>query len=132
MLGRKDYTPEELAHGRAAVKAQLAAFEALDSPSTDFEALYFTNMVVVLDRYYVHRIRAVSGKDTNPLNEVELLCASILDHDRVLTTNKVIKWVPEASVLGLADGDPIRPSAEEFAALAKAFFAELETRFAPA
>ncbi|HYY90133.1 MAG TPA: hypothetical protein VFA49_15145, partial [Chloroflexota bacterium] len=29
----------------------------------DFETLFFNNMVLVLDRYYVHRLRTVTGKD---------------------------------------------------------------------
>lgn len=31
-----------------------------------FEALFFNNMTLVLDRYFVHRLRMVTGKDGNP------------------------------------------------------------------
>jgi hypothetical protein len=130
MLGRKDYTPEEIADGRAAVKAQLAAYKKVASAADEeVEAVYFNNMVLVLDRWYVHRVRPVSGKDTNPLTEVELLVESIRDHGGVFTPNKVIKYVPEASVLKLEAGDRIAVTAKQFDALAKAFFAELEARF---
>ena len=86
-------------------------------------------MVLVLDRYFVHRIRPVTGKDGNPLNEVELLAESIMDNDHVMRGNKVIKFVPAESVMKLEIGDRIEFTAAEFDRLAKAFFAELEARF---
>jgi hypothetical protein len=55
--------------------------EAVASTTTDekvtsaleaFEVLFFNNMALVLDRYFVHRLRMVTGKDGNPLNEVEM------------------------------------------------------------
>jgi hypothetical protein len=33
-------------------------------------------MALVLDRLYVHRRRIVTGRDGNPINEVELLSVS--------------------------------------------------------
>ena len=81
MLGRNSYTPEEIAGGKAAVKAQLAAYKKVaGAGDAGFEARYFNNMVMVLDRWYVHRVRPVTGKDNNPLNEVELLVDSLRDH----------------------------------------------------
>ena len=43
---------------------------------------YFNNMVLVLDRYYVHRLLMVTGKDGNPLNEVELLAEPLMNNDQ--------------------------------------------------
>ena len=142
MLGRKDYTQEELDHARRAVDQQLAAYKklvkAVNAATSDpkvasalesFEPLFLNNMTLVLDRYFVHRIRAVSGKDTNPLTEVELLVESVMDHDGVLTGNKVIKYVPDQSVVELSPGDRIRLTLGEFERLAKAFFGEIERRF---
>src|SRR6266480_5712333 len=110
MLGRKNYTQEELDHAKTAVATQLAAYhtliEAVGSPTSDpnaasavevFEPLFFNHMTMVLDRYFVHRLRVVTGKDGNPLNEVELLSDSLMNHDGVLHGNNVIKLVPEDS-----------------------------------
>ena len=130
MLGRKDYTREEIDHGKAAVTQQLAAYKKVAKAATgDFEAVFFNNMVIVLDRYYVHRIRSVAGKDCNPLNEVELLCDSLTNNGGVVRDNNVIKYTADTSVLKLDVGDKIRLTSGDFDRLAAAFFAELEQRF---
>jgi hypothetical protein len=134
MLGRKDYTPDEIAAAKSAVAAALAEYLKLVTsgavPSAAFEALYFNDMVIVLDRFFVHRTRPVSGKDGNPLNEVELIVHSLLANGGVFRGNKVIKYVPENAVLGLKDGDRIRLTAADFDKLSRAFFVELESKFA--
>ncbi len=141
MLGRKDYTPQELATALAAVDEQLTAYrrlaEAVDragDPAVTaaleaLEPVLFTGLTVALDRYFVHRIRAVSGKDGNPLNEVELIVESVLEGGGVLRGSTVITLRPERSVLGLAPGDRIRLTADAFERLCEAFLAELATRF---
>ena len=145
MLGRKTYTHDELDHAKKATGEQLAAYRnlvaAMENATTDpqvasaleaFELLFFNNMTLVLDRYFVHRIRPVTGKDTNPLNEVELICDSLMNNDGILRGNNVIKLVPEQSVVKLGIGDRIRLSASQFGRLSKAFFAEIESRFVQA
>lgn len=142
MLGRKSYTQHELDNAKTAVSRQLAAYrrlvKALDGATSDpevrsaleeFEPLLFNNQALVLDRYFVHRLRGVTGKDGNPVNEVELLSDSLMNNGGVPRGNNVIKLIPEESVLKLNLGDPIRLSATQFEQLAKAFFAEIETRF---
>jgi hypothetical protein len=136
MLGRKGYTKAELDHGRAAIGEQLAAYKALKKAVTrgsaaldDFEWRFFNNMTLVLDRYYVHRLRVTTGKDGNPLNEVELIADSLLNNDGVLRGNNVVKYVPEESVVGLKVGDRIRLSCDDFDRLSSAFFADLERKF---
>jgi hypothetical protein len=126
MQGRKDYTKQELENARAAIDQQLAAYRKLAaavgaagdpgvrSALGAFEPLFFNNMTMVLDRYFVHRLRQVTGKDSNPLNEVELLTESLMNNDGVLQGNKVIKFVPEASVLKLDTGERIRLDAPGF------------------
>src|SRR4051812_4982684 len=111
MLGRKTYTQEELDHARTAIDEQLAAYENLveaagreradpqvASALEAFEPLFFNNMTLALDRYFVHRVRIVTGKDGNPLNEVELISDSLMNNDGVLRGNHVIKLVPDESV----------------------------------
>ena len=142
MLGRKSYTQAELDHAKTAIDQQLAAYKklvkAVDSATSDpkvtsaveaFEPLFFNNMTLVLDRYFVHRLRAVTGKDGKPLNEVELLSDSLMNNDGVLRGNNVIKLIPDESVLKLNIGDRIRLSAAQFQRLSKAFLAEIESKF---
>lgn len=142
MLGRKDYTQAELDHAKDEVKRQLSAYRklvrALDGAGADpkitsaletFEPLLFNNMTLVLDRYFVHRLRSVTGKDGNPLNEVELLSDSLMNNGGELRGNNVIKYVPGDSVLKLEVGERIRLNAAQFERLSKAFFAEIENKF---
>jgi hypothetical protein len=142
MLGRKDYTPEELEHARSAVEQQLAVYrrlvDAIDAaPPTPelasaleaLEPLYFNNMAIVLDRYFVHRIRVVAGKDGNPLNEIELISDSLINHDGMLRGNNVIKLIPDQTVVKLEIDDRIRLSAAQFERLAHAFLEEIDARF---
>jgi hypothetical protein len=140
VLGRKSYTHEEVDHCKAAIAEQLAAYRKLvkataGSPGTKkvafaaFEPLFFDNLLLALDRYFVHRIRPVTGKDGNPLNEVEMLCDSLMNNNGVLRGSTVIKLIPDQSVLKLQIGDPIRLTEEQFVALSTAFFADLERKF---
>ncbi|MDX6285675.1 MAG: hypothetical protein QOG53_1160 [Frankiales bacterium] len=128
MLGRKDYTADEIAHAKRAVKQALKAFGDAGSPA-GLETVFFNDALLALDRRFVHRVRLVSGKDGTPVNEVELLAASLMDHDAKLQLNNVIKYAPESSVLGLQAGDRIALTAEQFKRLAAAFFADLESKF---
>lgn len=137
MLGRKTYTQEEIDHARAEIGQQLSAYQELAAAVAGkskaalaaFDPLFFNNLVLVLDRYFVHRLRVATGKDGNPLNEVEMLSDSLMHHHGVLRAIKVISYVPERSVVGLRIGDPIRLTPESFERLATAFFTELERRF---
>ncbi len=91
MLGRKNRTRDDVDHARPAVVEQLAAYKALVranarvTPDTtvhpeldDVERLYVNTMILVLDRHVVHRLRMVTGKDGTPLNDVEMLCGSLM------------------------------------------------------
>jgi hypothetical protein len=139
MLGRKDYTPEELQSARTAIAEQLDAYRRLTAAVDGdadaraalaaFEPRFFNNLTLALDRYFVHRIRPVTGKDGNPLNEVELLSESLMTNGGVLKGSTVIRYVPAESVAGLQAGDEIAFTEAGFERLADAFFAELERRF---
>ena len=141
MLGRKDYNPEELAGAKSVVGQQLTAYRKL-AKSVDetsdpkaaaalaaLEPRLFNNMALALDRYFVHRIRKVTGKDGNPINELELVSDSLMNNDGVLRSNNVIDYVPEESVLKLEPGDRIQLSADQFQRLSDAFLADLESKF---
>ncbi len=131
MLGRKDYTRGELERARTTVVAQLMAWRSLAAahPSADVEVVYFNAMTLALDRSFVHRSRAVTGKDGNPLNELELIAESLLDNDGVMRGSNVIRYIPGAAVVRLRPGDPIRLTANDFERLSTAVLAELEARF---
>jgi hypothetical protein len=101
------------------------AGSALDA----FEPLFFNTMTLVLDRYFVHRVRMVTGKDGNPLNEVALMSDALINNDGVLRGSTVINLSPDDSVLKLGVGDRIGLRAAQFERLSKAFFAEIGSRF---
>jgi hypothetical protein len=94
-----------------------------------FEPVFFNNMVLVLDTYFCHRSSTIEGKDGNPLNEVRVLCNSILENKSVLRADKAIKLTPDTSVLKLKIGDPIALCKTDFSLLSKAFFDEIERKF---
>ncbi len=140
MLGRKKYKQEELDQCTGAIQKQLAAYnrpvKAIDgtagkkvaSALKAFEPLFFNNITLALDRYFVHRLGMVTGKDSNPLNG-ELLSDSLINNEGVLRANNVIKYDPDESVVKLQVGDPIKLTESDFERLSSAFFAQLECRF---
>ena len=131
MLGRKDFTPDEISSGKAAATRALTTFDAL--PKATQTALqqngYFNDLALALDRRYVHRVRMITGKDGTPLNELEMLVESLMNNDGVLQGNTVIKYAPEKAVVGLKVGDRITLSRDDFDRLSSAVFAELEQKF---
>jgi hypothetical protein len=66
------------------VAADLATYRKLAGAGDErdfmkaFESTFFNNMVLVLDHYFVHRLRAVESMDGNALNEVRVLGDSML------------------------------------------------------
>lgn len=142
MLGRKDFTKEEVKHATETVNGKFqhstpwlvlgaaAPAKKAGGALDELEGVLFNNMVLVLDRFFVHRLRSVTGKDGNPLNEVELLADSIMNNGSVLrNTSNVIKYAPDKSVLKLKVGDPIRLTAAKFEELASAFFDDLKRKY---
>ncbi len=142
VLGRKDYTREEYDQARAAIDQQRAVYRRLVAAVTRgpedetvttaihrFEMTFFCNLVLVLDRYFVYRLRVVAGKDANPLNEVELISDSLMNNGGVLRVGNVVKWLPEESILKLRAGDRIFLTEADFGRLSDAFFADLERKF---
>ena len=112
-----------VATAKEKIEAGKSAFNAVES----FEPLFFNNLVVVLDRFFVHRSRTMEGKDGNRLNEVRIMCDSILENRGVMSANKTIKYCPEKSILKLQIGEEIKLTESNFIRLFKAFFAESES-----
>ena len=141
MLAVTTYPQDYIDECRSRMEAQLAAYEKLASSARkdgasafrsaagSFEPLFFNNLILVLDAYFVHRTRAIEGKDGNPLNEVRMLCNSILRDHGVLSADKTIKYKPETSVLRLQVGDEIRLDGAQFRLLLDAFFGEVQHKF---
>jgi hypothetical protein len=87
---------------RAKVAVQLASYrKVLGAKPLEiqaFERQFFNHMSMALDRYFVHRGRAMEGKDGNPLNEVRMLCDAIMEHGGRMSTNKTIRYRSETSI----------------------------------
>jgi hypothetical protein len=142
MLGREDYTQEEFDQARSAMSQTLEAYtrlaEAVGAADADpglasaleaLEPLLFNNLTLALDRHFVHRLRMVTGKDGNRLNEVELVADSLMNNGGNLRVNNVIRCRRGEAVLELEAGEPIRISAGEFDRLSAAFLGEIEAKF---
>ncbi len=144
MLCMTNYGREYIDSCRSKVDAQVSSYRALaaagahlrgssraqfDAALQAFEPVYFNNLVLVLENYFVHRSRTLEKKDGNPLNEVRLLCTSMMSNDGKLAADKQIRLDPDRSLLGYAIGDEIRVREEDFLRLAEAFFAEIERKF---
>ena len=131
MRGRQDFTQDEIDNGRAAVQRQLTACDALAAPARAAlqDAGLFNDLLLALDRRYVHRLRSVTGKAGTPLNELEILVESLLNHDGVVTAINAIKYAPEQSVIGLKPGDTVRLTRDDFARLAAGVFDELQAKY---
>ena len=131
MLGRKDFTKDEITNGRTAVERQLATFDAVPEAAQDVlqKADYFNDLALALDRRYVHRLRSVTGKDGTPLNELEIIVESLLNNSGALRGNNVIKYVPQDSVVGMKSGDRIQLTRDDFARLAAGVFDELDAKY---
>ena len=141
MLGMKTYTRDYIDACRARVDAGLRAYrkQVGKGPSKEFEARFFNDQVLLLDYMFVHRLSGTEGKDGNPLNEVRVLCNSILLNQGKLQVDKLPGWPnsavakltlpPEKSLLKLLVGDEVQLTEADFVQLSKAFFAEIEKKY---
>ena len=139
MLCVNNYTKKYIEECRSRVTAQVSAYQALCAAAAGksplkaaievLEPHFFTNMVLTLECYFVHRARGKEGKDGNPLNEVRMLCNSIMNHDAVMSTDKTIKYDPAKSVLKHKIGEEVKVNEKGFMLLSAAFFAEIENKY---
>ena len=154
MLGMSRYAQEYIDACRSRVDSDLSAYRNLiaavgHQPASDqrnsaveaFEAAFFNNMVLLLDYFFVHRLRGIEGKDGNPLNEVRVMSNSMLQNENIMSTSyprsmpsalgdKSIKLSPEKSVLKHQLGDEIKLTEADFLRISEAFFEEIERKFA--
>src|SRR5262249_36379465 len=131
MLGMKTYSKNYIEACRARVDAGPRAYrkQAGKAPSREFEHRFFNDQVLLLDYTFVHRLTGIEGRDGNPLNEVRVLCNSILLNQCKLQVDKLpgwpnsagsgIKLPPEKSLLkgrrgGQADRSRLRASLRGF------------------
>ena len=113
----------------AASKASGMSLTRIDAALAAFEPAFFNNLLVALEMRFVHRLRGVEGEDGNPLNEVRMLAASLMDNGGVLAENKAIRYEPSRAVLRIDIGERIHLNADDFEALCALFLAEIENRF---
>lgn len=135
MLGVGQYSKIYIDGCRTMMREQLSAYRATAKTAkagqslNRFETQLMNHLLLALDRYFVHRLRGKELKDGNPLNEVRMLCTSLLEHGGVLTADPSIKYSADKSVLKLKIGDRVVLNEGQFEKLAEAFFADVETKF---
>ena len=135
MLCMNAYPQDYIDECHARVDAQLAAYDNLakavgnQAALDTFEPVFFNNLVLVLDQLFVHRSRILEGKDGNAMNEVRVVCNSLLNNNSKLIADKGIKLNPTKSILKYQVGDEIKLSEADFKRLSEAFFAAMETVF---
>src|SRR5205809_113820 len=102
MLGMKKYPKSYIAACRARVEANLRAYrrEVGQKASKEFENRFFNDQVLLLDYMFVHRLSGIEGKDGNPLNEVRVLCNSILLNGGKLQVERLPGWPRAAGEIG--------------------------------
>jgi len=144
MLGVRNYTQDYIDGCRSRVDADLTAYQnlvagarknlasnkaPLNAAIEAFEAVFFNNMVLILDHFFVHRLRTVEGKDGNPLNEVRVLGDSLMHNNGVMAADKSIKLSSARSVLKYQVGDEIKLNEADFLLISETFFAEIQRKY---
>jgi len=130
MLGVKKYPKEYINASRKKVKADVNSFKKYSQARGTFEAIFFNNMVLVLETMFMHRLRGQEGKDGNALNEVRMLANSILTNSNKLLADSTIKYNETKAVLKIGLGQEIALSQKDFEKLSDAYFSEIEKKFA--
>jgi hypothetical protein len=121
--------PDDLLLNYLHAEGDAAPQAMADQFGSDFGATVFNNMVIVLDHYFCHRGRGLEGKDGTALNDVRVVCKSLMEHDGVMTADKTIRLKPDNSVLKYAFGERIHVRAHDLRLLSVAFLAEIATKF---
>src|SRR6478609_9684626 len=134
MLGVKDYEQDYIDACRSRVETQVVMFHEVAQAARDhgdadvshlegalesLEYEYFNNMLIVLDGYFVHRLRGVEGKDGNAL----------MENGGTVMADPQIRLDPARSVLGLEVGAPITLTLQKYRRISDAFLREIENKF---
>ncbi len=129
MLAVNKYSQEYIDECRSKVSLQLSTYKnlvttarnqiskdekSLNPAIESFEPVFFNNMVLVLDAFFVHRIGAIEGKDGNPLNEMRVLCNSIMNNRNIMLVDDTIKLKPDKLLLKYKVGDEIKSTEAQF------------------
>jgi len=144
MLGMKEYEQDYIDACRSRVETQVVMFHEVAQAARDhgdadvshlegalesLEYEYFNNMLIVLDGYFVHRLRGVEGKDGNALNEVRVLVRSLMENGGTVMADPQIPLDPARSVLGLEVGAPVTLTLQQYRRISDAFLREIESKF---
>lgn len=144
MLCVNNYTQKYIDGCRLRVNLQLSTYKKLvttagnqigtnetplNAAIESFEPMFYNNMVLILDALFVHRTRAIEKKDGNPLNEVRMMCNSMMHNNNIMCADNTIKLNPTKSVLKYQAGDEIKLNEADFLLIFKAFFAEIESKY---
>jgi hypothetical protein len=144
MLGTKEYEQDYIDACRSRIETQVVMFyevalAARDHGDADVSRLegalesleyeYFNNMLIVLDAYFVHRLRVLEGDDGNALNEVRVLARSLMENGGTVMADPQIRLDPARSVLGLEVGAPITLTLQQYRRLSDAFLREIGSKF---
>jgi|SRR5688572_14450575 len=120
MLATNKYTHEYIYECRSKIELQLSTYRNMTSKARHldktndrslhhtieaFERIFVNNMVIVLDAMFLHRTRALEGKEST-LNDVRYLRREILSNRNEITLN-----------------------VSQFEKLAKGFFDEIEKKY---
>jgi hypothetical protein len=147
MLGTREYEQDYIDACRSRVETQVAMFREVAQAARDhgdadvsrlegalesLEYEYFNNMLLVLEGYFVHRLRGVEGQDGNALNEVRVLARSLMENGGTVMADPQIAFDPGRTVLGLAVGDPVVLTLQQYQRISDAFFREIESKFSSA
>jgi hypothetical protein len=130
MLAVTKYPADYISSVRSLIDERVAALHKLGGVPPEIATAYFTDLVLVLELAFVHRLRKDEGKDGNALNELRLLAVSLLTNGGRMVDGKSLKVRPETAILGYAEGDAIAVTESDFIRLADGVMAEVEKRFA--
>lgn len=128
MLAKNGYPKTYLEACRARIEHALDELQAAAVPDGLGQAC-LEGLVLQLELMFVHRTRAIEGKDGNALNELRMLATSLLEHGGTFTLDRTVKYDPARSVLGLGAGERVVLSPAAVQELVSAVLSEIGAKF---